>query len=445
MRRARLAAVLAGLGLASAAVAGPAPTAARTVAATTRAEAPDPAPAPAPADGGFLLASREQPGQIAIGAFGLVPGSQVQFAEVVGKASTALATVTAGPAGSAPLPNAARWRCDRRVRRFTAVATAPDGGVRQASTDLRTPGCATRIALDVPDRVGRGRLLRIRLVDRWALGDVAARLCTSGAGLARVCRSVRLVPGGGGVTRRVRPPADGRVAVRVTLAGHAGIAEVAVGRVTPRPRRTGPVVLTTGDSTVEGIDSGIEDALGRAVRVRAESAAGTRLSGTGEPDWLRRAAGQVRRLQPRVVVLSLGGNEGFPITPRGTTAQVACCGADWVRAIAARQGRLMDAYRQAGRGAVVWLTIPVPRSAAQATIVAAVNRGVARAARSRSHVRVLDLGTIFTPDGVYRESIRRGGRTVRVRAPDGLHLSAAGQQIAADATVALLTRDGLLD
>jgi hypothetical protein len=105
----------------------------------------------------------------------------------------------------------------------------------------------------------------------------------------------------------------------------------------------------------------------------------------------------------------------------------------------------MRLYRQGGRGAVVWLLIPVPRDPGQAAVVAAANHAVVTAAAGLAGVRVLDLGTIFTPDGAFHASISRRGHRVRVRAPDGLHLSAAGQVIAGDAVRALLARDGLLD
>lgn len=105
----------------------------------------------------------------------------------------------------------------------------------------------------------------------------------------------------------------------------------------------------------------------------------------------------------------------------------------------------MQVYRRSGHGEVVWLLIPVPRSPAPAKIVAADNAAVRLAARRLSHVTVLDLGAIFTPDGAFHQSIRHDGRLVRVRASDGLHLTAAGQGIAADAVRTVVDRDGLLE
>jgi uncharacterized protein len=48
----------------------------------------------------------------------------------------------------------------------------------------------------------------------------------------------------------------------------------------------------------------------------------------------------------------------------------------------------------------------------------------------RSQVRVLDMATVFTPDGRYRAAQDVGGRQTIVREPDGVHLSEAGADVA---------------
>src|SRR5215217_1463982 len=75
----------------------------------------------------------------------------------------------ASVAGSAALPHAAQWRCDRRVRRF--VATAADG--RTVTAEARTPSCRDRLDVEAPDRARPGRTVRIAVRDRWRLGNVA--------------------------------------------------------------------------------------------------------------------------------------------------------------------------------------------------------------------------------------------------------------------------------
>lgn len=399
---------------------------------------PAAAQAPLP-ESRFLIASRDDVGYVSVAAFALTPGSTAEIAERTADGPVVLRRLTVGDDGAVLLPKFVRWRCDRPVRRFAALVTAPDGTQKYATTDILTPSCATRVALSAPEKVTKGRLATVRIVDRWGLGDRNVQFCAGGAGVDRSCRNIHLVRGVKGVTRRLRPDRDGYLKLGVALAGTTERVEVAVGDRRVRPARSGPALLATGDSTIEGIDSGLEDRYAGSARVSAESRPGTRLSGSGESFWRKESAAQVARVRPRVTVLSIGGNEGYPIDG------VECCGDAWIAGLAERQGRLADTYRRGRKGNVIWLTIPVPRTEAQARIVAAVDAAIVSAASTRPWLKVLDLGAIFTPDGQYHDTQRRSGRDVQVRAPDGLHLSAAGQQIAADAVAALITRDGLLD
>jgi hypothetical protein len=234
------------------------------------------------------------------------------------------------------------------------------------------------------------------------------------------------------------------VRVAVSFAGRRTVLTVASGTAKAHRVSAGPVLLTTGDSTIEGIDSVLEDALGSAARVRAESAPGTELSGHGEAGWKTRAAAQVRRLHPRVTVLSLGANEGFGNElPDGRT--VNCCGDEWVAELARRQRALMRTFLQSGQGRVVWLLLPATRSAAKSEVIDAADRALIAAAKGVAGVHLVDLRPIFSPDGAFHQTIEHDGRTVDARAPDGVHLSASGQEIAAEAVRSLIVREGLLD
>ena len=57
---------------------------------------------------------------------------------------------------------------------------------------------------------------------------------------------------------------------------------------------------------------------------------------------------------------------------------------------------------------------------------------------------MIDLARIFTPGGRYRESMPIGGRTVRVRQADGVHLSTAGASLAASVMIRTLRRERIL-
>lgn len=410
-------------------------------AVASAAAAPDAPPAPS---SGFLVASRGITGYVGLGVFGQPPGSQATFSEKVGGALTPLATVPVDAEGFAPLVRAVTWRCDRPVRAFTVSLTTPTGEVRTSDADIRTPSCAHRLSVIAPRHVRRGALFSVRIVDSWGLGDQALDVCASGAGLDHRCRDAALLAAPRGLSLRFRPRANGQVRVAVAFAGGRSVVRVAAGTAKPQPRTAGPVLLTTGDSTIEGIDSVLDDDLGSAARVRTEAAPGTRLSGDGEAAWDAMAASQVERLRPRLTVISLGANEGYGNQVPGGGI-VNCCAADWIAEQARRIGKVMDLYLEKGRGRVVWLLLPTPDSTAKAKTIDAANQAVIAAAAGREDVHTLDLRPIFSPDGRFHQTISRGGKSVDVRAPDGVHLSAAGQAIAADAVRALIAREGLLD
>ncbi len=393
-------------------------------------------------EAGFLAASRLVVGQIYLTALG-EPGTVVSFAEVINGVAQPLTQATIGPS-TALAVRSATWRCDRLVRSFAAIATAPDGSVRSATYDLRTPSCANRLTIIAPRRVARSALLRVRVVDRWALGT-PVQLCVSGAALPRRCRGLRVPPSAAGVTRRFRPRRSGYVRVATAVSGSKVVGSVAVGTAEARATRTGPVLLTTGDSTIEGIDSVLGDGLGTAASVTSQSFPGTGLSGRGIQEWRRFSRAQVQGLRPRVTVVSIGANEGFPVTVGPSAAPVACCGDAWIVGMAQRQRELMLTYVRQGAGRVAWLTLPVPRREDRARITAAVNRALVLAAHGLPAVRIVDLGAVFTPAGAFRESILHGGQPVRVRADDGIHLTAAGSAIAADVIQAEIERLGWLD
>jgi lysophospholipase L1-like esterase len=232
----------------------------------------------------------------------------------------------------------------------------------------------------------------------------------------------------------------------------AGAADGAVPPVTPdafdpatfgeRPaRRKLGTLLVTGDSLAMPLDAELARRLAaRGVRTVRDPHVGTGVSKADVVDWGRLSSTQVRRERPDAVVMFIGANEGFPLP--GPGGDVECCSVEWASVFAFRVRRMMDAYRMGGRGRVYWLTLPAPRDDELGEIARVVNASIAVAAAPyRAQVRVLDMGRIFTPGGRYRDAMDVGGRETIVRESDGIHLNAAGAEIAADAVIAALARD----
>jgi len=208
----------------------------------------------------------------------------------------------------------------------------------------------------------------------------------------------------------------------------------------------GRTVLATGDSTIQIVDSFLARRLERrrGVRVVSDARISTGLSKSSVLNWPLHASGQMRRYRPRVTVVSIGANDGFPFRGRSGRS-VGCCGRAWRLRYAQRARRMMRTYRRRGAGRVYWLLLPQARGGSFRRVFPAVNAALRRAARPRRDgVRLIHLNRVFTPRGRYHDVIRRHRRLVRVRQRDGVHLSIAGASIAASLTIRAIDRDHAL-
>jgi len=397
-------------------------------------------PASARGDGGFsgisdvLNATAAEVGVVHL-LYNAPPGTQVQFFERVEDRLKALGLATATSRAVAGLPEAVTWRCDRTLRRFEATAIAPDGARSHDSYDVRTPSCVNRLKLSVPRRVALGATTRVRVEDRWKNGGVKPSLCITPPGGRRACRVLafpRAVDFSGRDFRATKP---GLWRVELRLDGHRVRVAVPVGGVRRVPVAPLARVLVTGDSMMQGLDGFLGDRWAETATVRSDTQTGSGVSRGVE--WVRRAAAQAKRHRPRTTVL-LMGDAGYPMrTPDGTMR--ACCDELWAAEYSRRARVMMKTYIRQGRGRVVWLTMPTPRNAALAAVTAVVNRALARADDGLAGARVVRLDLLLAPNG-YREYMPYRGQTVRVRQTDGMHLTATGASIAAEAVAKTLRR-----
>lgn len=372
-----------------------------------------------------LVPDTSKPGVITLSLYG-APSSLVTFYERVGDRLEEVGRM-AGPTGlPAILVNAVAWRCDRLVRRFEAVTTAPDGRIGIARYDVRTPSCKTRFELAVPRRVARGKVGRIRVVDRWSNGDISMQLCLRPPGRMFACDRLRFARAVTAGTHRFRPRASGRWRAELRLRGHVTRRSFAVGR---RAVRTTPplTVLTTGDSTMQGLDSQLADELGDEANVRSDVHLGTGLVKPGGP-WETLAAFQTRVVKQDVTVMSIGAADDFRL--RAFDGSVHdCCDEAWAGEYAGRVRQQMKVYLRGGKARVVWLTLPIPRGE-RPFVAAAINTAIIQAAAGLPGVTVLRMDIVFTPDG-HRELMPYRGHDVPIFREDGVHLTITGTAIAA--------------
>ena len=204
-------------------------------------------------------------------------------------------------------------------------------------------------------------------------------------------------------------------------------------------------VLAAGDSMIQIVDVFLRERLKpHHLRVKSDAHIGSGLSKPFQLNWPRHARRIAKRYHPRATVVFLGANEGFPLRHHGK--RVNCCSRAWTRAYSWRVRRMMRALERRGRSRVYWLTLPAARSHKWNRIYRRVNRGIEIATRIERErgVRIVDMRKVFTPNGHYRRSMRRGGKRVVVRQSDGIHLSRAGARIAARVVTRAMRRDGVL-
>jgi lysophospholipase L1-like esterase len=380
----------------------------------------------------FLAADATQPGVINLIFFG-AQGASVEFFECVDDTLRPLGTLAGPPEEGTRLLEATTWDCARASRSFVARAVLPDGTLVAGEYAVRTGSCASRFDVRVPRRVASGKLARVRVVDGWGIGDYKPRLCIAPPRGDKVCSVIGFKQAVTIRTRRFRAKVDGRWRVELRVAKHRVQRTVTVGGgEAPKPP---PVVLTTGDSTMQGVDNFLADELGDDGTVRSDIRVGTGISKT---DWQAIAEAQVKRAKPRFTVMSLGVNEGFPMTtPAGET--IECCEQPWLDEYVRRLRAMMNTYRRKGEGRVLWLTLPLPRGGTLTATITAVNAAIVRAAEGMKDVSVLRMDTLFSPDG-FAEVIRYRGRYIRVRTADGVHLNVSGTAIAANVIAAAIRK-----
>ena len=379
--------------------------------------------APLGGQGAAFAANANHIGVIDLYFFG-AHGAPVAFYECVGGQAVKLGERADVRDGYTPMYAAAPWSCSRRTRRFAAVMQAADGTVERGLTDIRTPSCADRFRVTAPRRVARGRKVVARVQDRWGIGGVATRWCVRPPGARAACHALRFVAAQRVARRSFRADRRGRWRATLVLGRFRVARDVAVG-VRGEPIRRLPRVLATGDSTMQSVDVALADELAGTADVVSDVHPGAGLS--YDDGWEAVARRQAAARHAATVVLSLGADEGWPMTAADGLAH-DCCDAAWVDEYARRMRRVLSTYRR--HAAVIVLTVPAPRDPDRAAIVAASNSAIIRVASAMPGVRLLRMDQLFTPDG-YRETIRYAGRDVPVREPDGVHLNIAGTTIEA--------------
>ena len=201
-----------------------------------------------------------------------------------------------------------------------------------------------------------------------------------------------------------------------------------------------PLVLATGDSTMQGVDGYLDDRLSSSAEVVSRLRPGTGISKPGQPSWLKTSRIQSSTLRPRATVVSVGANDGYAMTTLADR-RVPCCGEEWVAEYSRRVRIMMRTWTRFG-GRVVWITLSAPDSEGLRPQFSAVNTAIARAAAGPAPSDPARMDLLLSPGGVHQFTVMWKGRRVKLYLRDGVHLTPAGTSIVAEAVAAELRRTG---
>jgi LysM repeat protein/lysophospholipase L1-like esterase len=209
----------------------------------------------------------------------------------------------------------------------------------------------------------------------------------------------------------------------------AGAAKVDPGA--PKAKR----ILLVGDSLSIGLGQQMETAFAGKPAVRFAHL-GKVSSGLANPsffDWEANLEAQVKAHHPDVVMIMLGANDDKPLpTPSGRSAPYKST--SWDAEYARRVARLHAIAKSENPAAAVYLIgVPIMGDAAFDAGMGHVNGVLAKTAASLPDCAYINVRDVLADaSGAYAPVARTAsGATVKLRADDGVHISAAGSRLLA--------------
>ena len=197
------------------------------------------------------------------------------------------------------------------------------------------------------------------------------------------------------------------------------------------------VVALAGDSMMA---VGLSDILLREtaadpnVRVIKAFRSGTGLARPDVFDWMQEYPAMIGSEHPDAVIVAIGANDGQGFVEDGKV--LAFGSEDWIQVYQNRIAAFLNLLTQNG-ATVVWVGLPPMKSAQYNEKAAVINR-VAYTVVSKTPQATWwnPLPYIGDESGRYREfQTTSDGRTMRLRAPDGIHLSDDGAMLLSSALI----------
>jgi len=149
-------------------------------------------------------------------------------------------------------------------------------------------------------------------------------------------------------------------------------------------------------------------------------------------DWRTYLADQVEKRNTDVVVMFLGANDMGSLTKNGKVIPPHTDA--WRGEYALRVVAVTDAAISAGASGVIWVGPPSARSKQIDKYYRDINAALGAASEVIDGLYVVDLSTGLG----YAETAKRGGQTIQLRQPDGIHWTRVGSFEPANAVLSVL-------
>lgn len=184
-------------------------------------------------------------------------------------------------------------------------------------------------------------------------------------------------------------------------------------------------VLVVGDSLGIDLGVGLREVLGTDARVHLlqKAVVDSGLANTAFYDWPTELERELHAFEPALVVVLIGANDavGFDVGDRAASFGSAF----WRKAYGQRVAEMMS-EATAANAKVLWVGPPVMASARLSAAMLQLNAVYGAEASTHPAVRYLSTWKLFeNPSGKYSAELPGpNGALVRVRQPDGVHITA---------------------
>jgi hypothetical protein len=208
--------------------------------------------------------------------------------------------------------------------------------------------------------------------------------------------------------------------------------------VQPTPKR--PLkVFVTGDSQAQFIGETLTDLLpGDLFDVEVVARNATGLTNPEFFNWEINAKQEIQARDPDIVVMVIGGNDGFNVVSDGEL--YGPHDPQWQTEYARRAAVVMRELGSNGKRPVFWVPPPTARDPEYNDIYETQNRAVEQAAAAVPGARYVDIYDTIN-NGKYSDELKIDGERVLARQSDGVHFNREGAVVPTRLILRAMGRD----